>query len=82
MGKQQTNPIRAFRTNSDMSLDQLADAIAKISGDRPSKAKLSRIETNKQPVPLDMLFAISKITGISRKKLRPDVAKLMEEVAA
>lgn len=61
-----------------MSLDQLADRIKKLSRKRPSTAKLSRIETGIQPVPLDILEPLAKITGIPTRDLRPDLAKKFE----
>lgn len=68
--------IRKFRERADdMSLDGLADRLAKQGLDRPSKAKLSRIETG-QPIPVDMLPALAAVTGIPPKKLRPDLAAL------
>jgi transcriptional regulator with XRE-family HTH domain len=66
--------IRAYRERAGMSLDELADEIAKVCGDRPSKAKMSRIETGIQPVPVDLLPALKKITGIPGEELRPDLA--------
>ena len=72
--------IRAFRASCDpkMSLDQLAERIKKVSRKRPSAAKLSRIETGIQPVPLDILDPLVRITGIPANKLRPDLAKVFE----
>lgn len=67
--------IRAFRAREGMSLDKLADRIATEGGERPSAAKLSRIETGKQPVATDILDPLEKITGIPAKSLRPDLAK-------
>lgn len=64
-----------------MSLDQFADRVGEVYGARPSKAKLSRIETGKQPVPIEMVPSFSKITGITAADLRPDVAALMTEKA-
>lgn len=60
-----------------MSLDGLADQIAEQGVRRPSAAKLSRIETGKQPVATDLLAPLEKITGFSRKELRPDLAEVL-----
>lgn len=78
--------VRKFRKGRTWSLDYLADLIAEKGVKRPSAAKLSRIETG-QPVPLDVLPAISQITGIPERELRPDLAEmaarlLSQEVAA
>lgn len=72
--------IRAFRGEA-ISLDNLADLIRANGCDRPSAAKLSRIETGIQPVPLDILPALKKITGLSRKELRPDLAEALNDDA-
>lgn len=77
----QSNPgarIRAYRRGRDMSLDAWADLIAQEGCKRPSTAKLSRIE-RLQPVALDILPAISKITGIPREELRPELAEMLRE---
>lgn len=57
-----------------MSLDGLADRISKLGCDRPSIAKLSRIETGLQPVAMDILDGLAKVTGIPARELRPDIA--------
>lgn len=74
--------IRAFRAREGMSLDKLADRIAGEGCERPSTAKLSRIETGKQPVATDILEPLEKITGIPAKELRPDLAKHFEGAGA
>jgi len=76
-----TNPgarVRAFRDERDISLDEMADMIAAEGVKRPSAAKLSRIERI-QPIALDILPAISKITGIPREELRPELAEVLRE---
>ena len=70
-----TNPIRAFRERDKISLKGLADLIAAEGYDRPSEAKLSRIETG-QKCPVALLPALEKVTGIPAKELRPDLAKV------
>lgn len=57
----------------------MADRIKEQGCERPSAAKLSRIETRVQPVTLDILPALSKITEIPRDELRPDLAAVMQE---
>jgi transcriptional regulator with XRE-family HTH domain len=61
------------------SLEKFADRIGEKGGERPSTAKLSRIETGVQPVPLDILEPLSELTKIPARDLRPDLAKLLEE---
>jgi len=73
--------IRAYRAREGMSLEDLADRIAGEGCERPSTAKLSRIETGIQPVAPDVLPAISKLTGIPKRELRPDLAEVMREAA-
>ena len=73
--------IRAYRAREGFSLEKMADMIAGEGCEKPSTAKLSRIETGLQPVAADVLPAISKLTGISRRDLRPDLAEIMREVA-
>lgn len=72
--------IRAFRKGQspEWSLDDLADKVKKLTRKRPSTAKLSRIETNKQPVPVELVGPLSQITEIPKGELRPDLAKLFE----
>jgi transcriptional regulator with XRE-family HTH domain len=67
--------VRAFRDAHKLSLDDLADRIREHGHDRPSIAKLSRIETG-QPVPTDLVPALQAITGIPAERLRPDLAKI------
>lgn len=68
--------IRAARNNKKLSLDGLADAIAGLGYQRPSTAKLSRIETGEQPVPVGLIPAIEQTTGVPAKDQRPDLAKV------
>jgi hypothetical protein len=72
--------IRAFRGDT-LSLDDLADLIRDSGCERPSAAKLSRIETGIQPVPLDILPGLKKVTGLSRKELRPDLVEAVNDEA-
>lgn len=72
--------IRAWRESAQpkISLDDLADKLKRLTRKRPSTAKLSRIETGKQPVPQDIIQPLAKITGIPAKELRPDLAAMFE----
>lgn len=66
--------IRAYRAAERISLDAFADRIAEQGCERPSIAKLSRIETGVQPVTFDILDALVTITGIPPQDLMPEVA--------
>lgn len=63
------------------SLEQFADRIREKGCARPSGAKISRIETGIQPVPLDILSAVAELTEIPQRDLRPDLAALFTEAA-
>lgn len=70
--------VRACREGLGISsLETLADQIKLKGCERPSTAKLSRIETGLQPVTTDILSALSAVTGIPATELRPDLAALM-----
>jgi len=74
--------VRKARTDAGItSLEKFAEQIASTSDQRPSVAKLSRIEAGVQPVPLDVLEPVARITGIPVRELRPDLAVLMNEAA-
>jgi hypothetical protein len=67
--------IRKWRLAEKHSLDHVCDLLAKQGLDRPSAAKLSRIE-REQVVPPEMIPAFEAITGIPAKEIRPDLARL------
>jgi transcriptional regulator with XRE-family HTH domain len=67
--------IRKWREANHYSLDHVCDLLKQQGLDRPSAAKLSRIERD-QDIPLNMLPALEAITGIPAKELRPDVAEI------
>jgi transcriptional regulator with XRE-family HTH domain len=73
--------LRYARVERGFSLEKLADYLAKSAGSRPSIAKLSRIETGLQPVPIDILPGLAALTGIPKSDLRPDLIALMREAA-
>jgi transcriptional regulator with XRE-family HTH domain len=62
------------------SLEQFADRIRDEGCERPSIAKLSRIETGVQPVPLDILEPLSALTKIPARDLRPDLVPVAEKI--
>lgn len=75
--------VRAFREGAGFSLDDLADKVKRAgSKRRPSIAKLSRIENGLQPVTLDILDSLAKVTSIPAGELRPDLAAMFTGVAA
>lgn len=67
--------LRKWRTDLKFSLEHVCGLLEKQGLNRPSEAKLSRIERD-QDIPTDMLPAFEAITGIPAKDLRPDLAKL------
>lgn len=66
--------IREARKRDRYSLEQFADQIREHGCGRPSGAKISRVETGIQPVPLDILDAVASLTNIPTRELRPDLA--------
>lgn len=72
--------VRKSRVARGMkNLEDFADRVADLTTQRPSVAKLSRIETGIQPVPRDILSAVAEITEISKSELRPDLAEMARE---
>ena len=71
------NPIRKWRLGAKLSLEEACDRFKDSGFDRPSTAKLSRIETG-QAVPIDMISQFVAITGLSAKEISPEVAKIFE----
>ena len=76
MAKAETNLVRKWRKDHCLTLDQACDLFPKLGFDRPSIAKLSRIERD-QNVPIDDVSAVAAVTGIPAKELRPDLADLL-----
>lgn len=68
------HPVRAYRfaRKPPVTLGDLARRL------RTTKANLSRIETGKQELSVDMLPKLMAATGIAARDLRPDLAKLFE----
>ena len=71
----QINPLRSWRTAQGLSLEAACDLFADSGFERPSTAKLSRIERD-QVIPAEMIPAIEKVTGIPARDIRPDLAEL------
>lgn len=72
-----SNPLRRWRVGLDYSLEHVCDLFERAGFDKPSTAKLSRIERD-QDIPVEMIPAIEAITGISAKEQRPDLAKIFD----
>ncbi|WLB49205.1 hypothetical protein QIH93_14925 [Bradyrhizobium ottawaense] len=72
----ETNLVRKWRKGLGLTLDQACDLFPKRGFERPSIAKMSRIERD-QIVPLDDVPAVAAVTGIPAKELRPDLAELL-----
>jgi len=68
--------IKGYRDRAGISLEELADRIQQTGVDRPSTAKLSRIENGLQPIQDYDLAPLVTVTGIPARLLRPDLAKL------
>jgi hypothetical protein len=76
MSKTEANPVRKWRIDQKISLDEMRKLFADHQFEAPSIAKLSRIERD-QSIPLDMLPQLELITGIPATKLRPDLVRLL-----
>jgi hypothetical protein len=80
MTEQPKSLLRKWRNELGYSLDYVCSLIEQHGLERPSEAKLSRIERD-QDIPVDMLAAFEVITGIPAKELRPDIAKIFDGAA-
>jgi len=69
------NPLRKWRNDRGLSLEAVCQLFSDRGFERPSIAKLSRIERD-QDVPAEMIPAVEAITGIPAKDIRPDLAEL------
>lgn len=68
------HPLRVYRDSVDLSLAALAAQAG------TSKATLSRFENGKQTISVELSERLSTITGISPRKLRPDIVDLAERL--
>lgn len=75
MGENVANRIRQWRNSKGLSLEEACQLFADRGFQKPSTAKLSRIERD-QDVPAEMIPAVEAITGIPAKEIRPDLAEL------
>ena len=69
--------LRTWRKGKGYSLDEVCDLIAHQGVDRPSIAKLSRIERDQQ-IPVELIPALAAITEIPPRELRPDIARIFD----
>lgn len=76
MNEASNNPIRRWR--GQRSLEEVCNLFAERGFPRPSIAKLSRIERD-QKVPPEDVPAVSAVTGIPARELRPDLASVFSE---
>lgn len=68
--------IRKWRNDQGLSLEAACALFEERGFQKPSTAKLSRIERD-QDVPLKMIPAVAAITGIPAKEIRPDLAEVL-----
>jgi hypothetical protein len=76
------NPLRKWRNERklkglDYSLEHICELFEQAGFEKPSTAKLSRIERD-QDIPIEMIPAIEAIMGIPAKEQRPDLAKIFD----
>jgi len=81
MSEEPKSAIRTWRELRKLSLEDVCDLLKQQGLERPSAAKLSRIERN-QDIPPEMIPAFEAITGIPAKEQRPDLAKIFDREAA
>lgn len=78
MSEEPKSLLRKWRERQKLSLEDVCDRLAEQGIKRPSAAKLSRIECERQSIPLDMVPALEAITAIPAKDLLPMIAKIFE----
>lgn len=76
----ESSRLRKWRNGLGYSLDHVCDLLERQGLERPSAAKLSRIERD-QDIPVEMIPAIAAITDIPAKELRPDLARIFNGAA-
>lgn len=67
----QPTPLAKYRSTKGLSLDDLAVPLG------VNKTTVMRWESGSHPIPLKRLAAVEKLTGIPKKKLRPDLVEMM-----
>lgn len=78
MSNEPKSALRKWRIEAGYSLDEVCVLLEQQGLERPSAAKLSRIE-REQDIPPEMIPAFVAITGIPAKEQRPDLAKIFIE---
>lgn len=81
MSEEPETNLRKWRNGLGYSLDHVCDLLSKHCDERPSAAKLSRIERD-QVIPVEMIAAIEAVTGIPANQQRPDLAAVFAVPAA
>jgi hypothetical protein len=71
------NPLRKWRLEKGLSLEDACGLFKERGFHNVSTAKLSRIERD-QKVPIDFIPAVEAITGIPAKEQRPDLVKILD----
>jgi len=79
MSEKPKSKLREWRNGLGYSLDHVCDLIRDRGFERPSAAKLSRIERD-QDIPPEMIPAIEAVTGIPAKEQRPDLLEKYEKL--
>lgn len=80
MSETAVNPLRKWRNERKLNLDQACELFAE-RGYPISSAKLSRMERD-QNIPIEEIPTIQEVTGIPAKELAPEVAKIFNCGAA
>ena len=75
------NPLRKWRLDKGLSLEDACSLFKERGFHNVSTAKLSRIERD-QNVPIDFIPAVEAITGIPAKEQRPDLARIFDNEVA
>ena len=65
MSQSTESPLRKWRTAQGLSLDEVCDLLERQGIERPSAAKLSRIERD-QNIPVEMIAAIALVVACAR----------------
>lgn len=60
-------PLAKYRADAELSLEALGERF------KVNKTTVMRWEKGDVPIPVNRLSEIAAVTGISRKKLRPDI---------
>ena len=76
-------PLRDYLTRENITLDRLADQLKRAGvKPRPSKAKLSRIASDVQEPPFDLILPLSRVTGLSLEQVAPKLTPILNAARA